>query len=154
MGKEVRGYSDMYTILSNERKLGGAIEALSIKLRNGEEYMNPVITHIDYCGSVYYSLHFIDKFGKKLMVHVNEIGIIESPSHKKIHELNNEYVKKLKQNEKLRYIKRLCELNEGFLTEMFVNEVKMLANDIGYENIPAELNLTFLVEKKQIVKIA
>ncbi|MCQ6281962.1 hypothetical protein [Bacillus sp. EB600] len=36
--RKVNGLNDIYTIIQNERKLGSAIEAESIRLRSGEEF--------------------------------------------------------------------------------------------------------------------
>jgi len=38
----INGLLDMKTIIQNERKVGGAVEAELIKLRTGEEYSLPV----------------------------------------------------------------------------------------------------------------
>jgi hypothetical protein len=48
--RKINGLSDMYTIIQNERKIGGVIEAESIKLRSGEEFVCPVILNIDFVG--------------------------------------------------------------------------------------------------------
>lgn len=155
MGKMVNGYSDIHTILMNERKVGGIIEANRIKLRTGEEYLSAVITNIDFCGSVFYSLGFIDQNGDRMMVHVHDISIIDNPTHKRVHQCTNEYYKKLRVEEKIQYLNRLCEVNEGCYTEIFLNEVRMIIEDIGIESIKNKVDLSFLHEqKRKIYRIA
>jgi uncharacterized protein YerC len=154
MAKMINGYLDMHTVVLNERKLGGAIEAERIKLRTGEEYSRPVITNIDFCGSVFYCLTFVDEQGERMMVHVNDISIIDNPTHKKVCDLNNKYYKQIKAEERINYLKRLCEVNDGACTELFLKEAKMIIDDIGYENIRQEIDLTFLAKNKKIYKIA
>jgi hypothetical protein len=154
MGYDVNGFTDMYTVLSNERKIGGAIEAEQIRLRTGEEYSNPVITNIDFNGSVFYSLGFITDKGKHYIVNVQDISIISSSRHCKIFELNNMYYMNLKTKQRIKYLKRLCEVNEGCCTKVFQEEVQHIVEDIGYEAIKNEKELKEITEKKKIIKIA
>jgi hypothetical protein len=154
MNYEINGFTDIYTILSNERRVGGAIEAESIRLRSGEVFNHPVVTHIDYTGSTFYTIGFVSDKGLKMIVNVTEISAMVSPAHKRIKELKNSHYKNIKVNEKLRYLKRLCELNEGCRTEPFVQEVKAIVNDIGWESVGNQLNLDFLRENQKVVQIA
>jgi hypothetical protein len=154
MNYEVNGFIDIYTILSNERRVGGAIEAESIQLRSGEVFKHPVVTNIDFTGSAFYTIGFISDTGLKMIVNVNEISSIVSPMHKRIKELKNSYYKNIKVNEKLRYLKRLCEVNEGCYTEPFAQEVKAIINDIGLESVDSEINIDFLRENQKVVQIA
>ncbi|SFJ53758.1 hypothetical protein [Thermoflavimicrobium dichotomicum] len=154
MNYEINGFADIYTILSNERRVGGAIEAESIQLRSGEVFKHPVVTNIDFTGSTFYTISFISDTGLKMIVNVNEIRAIVSPAHKRIKDLKNSYYKNLKVNEKLKYLNRLCEVNEGCYTEPFVQEVKAIINDIGLESVGSQLNIDFLRKKQNVVQIA
>ncbi|SEN73042.1 hypothetical protein [Lihuaxuella thermophila] len=154
MNYQVNGLTDIYTILANERRVGGAIEAESIRLSSGEVFKNPVITSIDYTGSVFYTIGFVSDSGLKMIVNVREISSIVSPVHKRIHELRNSYYKSIKVKEKLKYLKRLCEVNEGCCTEPFVQEVQAIVNDIGLESAKGVLNVSLLREHQKAVQIA
>jgi hypothetical protein len=154
MNYEVNGFADIYMILSNERRVGGVIEAESIRLRSGEVFTHPVVTHIDFTGTTFYTMGFVSNTGLKMIVNVNEICNIVSPMHKRTKELQNSYYKKIKVNEKLKYLKRLCEVNEGYYTEPFIKEVEAIVNDIGIESVESELNLDFLRKYPKLVQIA
>lgn len=154
MKYDINGLADMHMILSNERRIGGAIEAESIRLRSGEVFNRPVVTHIDFTGTAFYTIGFVSDTGQTMVVHVNEISAIVSPAHKRIKELKNRPFKKRKLQEKLRYLKRLCEVNEGFYTEPFVREAKAILDDIGIEAVNGQNNLKFLDEKKKWIHIA
>ncbi|MEC1720217.1 hypothetical protein [Schinkia azotoformans] len=154
MTYKINGFIDIHSILTNERKLGGVIEASVIRLRTGEEYNNPVITNIDFFGGIFYSLGFIADNGDHMIVNVSDISKITEPTHKKIHEMNNKVYKAEKLSEKNSYLKKLCDLNKGVYIKTFINEVKLLAEDIGVENINKEIDIDFLQKNKKIVKIA
>ncbi|EKN64194.1 hypothetical protein M670_02510 [Schinkia azotoformans MEV2011] len=154
MTYKINGFIDIHSILTNERKLGGVIEASVIRLRTGEEYNNPVITNIDFFGGTFYSLGFIADNGDHMIVNVSDISKITEPTHKKIHEMNNKVYKAEKLSEKNSYLKKLCDLNKGVYIKTFINEVKLLVEDIGVENINKEIDIDFLQKNKKIVKIA
>lgn len=154
MTYKINGFIDIHSILTNERKLGGVIEASVIRLRTGEEYNNPVITNIDFFGGIFYSLGFIADNGDHMIVNVSDISKITEPTHKKIHEMNNKVYKAEKLSEKNSYLKKLCDLNKGVYIKTFINEVKLLVEDIGVENINKEIDIDFLQKNKKIVKIA
>lgn len=154
MAYKINGFIDIHSILTNERKLGGVIEASVIRLRTGEEYNNPVITNIDFFGGTFYSLGFIADNGDHMIVNVSDISKIAEPAHKKIHEMNNKVYKTEKLNEKNSYLKKLCDLNKGVYIKTFINEVRLLVEDIGVENIGEEIDINFLKQKKNVFKIA
>ncbi|RBW68322.1 hypothetical protein [Bacillus taeanensis] len=154
MNSQVNGLMDIYTIVSNERKVGGAIEAEKIQLRSGEVFDYPVITNLDYSGSVFYHLSFITDSGSPMMVHVNDISLIASPVHKKVCDLKNHSYKKMKTEEKIHYLKLLCTVNEGSYTKPFIDEVKAIIQDIGYHSLKQDQDFTFIAKEKQLFKIA
>ncbi|GAB7388872.1 hypothetical protein BSNK01_27100 [Bacillaceae bacterium] len=144
MTYQVNGLTDMHTILANERKVGGAIEAEKIRLRSGEEYAYPVITHIDASDTAFYSLGFISEDGKRMIVNVNDVSVIVQPCHKRICELKNGFCRELKTQEKVKYLRRLCEVNDGACTAPFVEEVRFIVNDIGLEAAKGVIDLNLL----------
>jgi hypothetical protein len=154
MGYKVNGFADMYTVLSNERKIGGAIEAKRIRLRTGEEFLNPVIINVDYNGSVFYSLGFITEKGEHYIVNVQEISMVFSTRHCKIHELTNEYYKNIKTNQRIQYLKRLCEVNQGSCTKIFKEEVQQIVDDIGIEAVTNVEEIKEVNKKENILRIA
>lgn len=154
MTYKINGFIDIHSILTNERKIGGVIEAGLITLRTGEEYHNPVITNIDFFGGTFYSLGFIADNGDHLIVNVSDISKIAEPAHKRIHEMNNKVYKAERLKEKNSYLKKLCDLNKGVYIKTFLNEVKLLVEDIGDENISKEIDIEFLQQKKKVFKIA
>lgn len=154
MTYKINGFIDIHSILTNERKIGGVIEAGLITLRTGEEYHNPVITNIDFFGGTFYSLGFIAGNGDHMIVNVSDISKIAEPSHKKIYEMNNKVCRTEKLKEKNCYLKKLCDLNKDVYIKTFINEVMLLVEDIGLENISSEIDINFLQQKKKIFKIA
>jgi hypothetical protein len=156
MGYSINGFHDFYTVLSNERKIGGVIEAENIKLRSGEVFQSPVFTNIDYSGSVFYSVGFITDKGIRMIVHVNDISTITSPIYKKVAMMKNEYYKSLKVKEKLKYLKRLYKADQGAFTKPFLEEAKLIIEDIGITSIEndKELNKLLLQFSNKVTKIA
>ena len=132
MKGHLNGIADIRAVIENERMLCGAVECKKIRLRSGEEFANPVITYVDACGGTLYSLSFVSDQGERLIAHVNDIGLIVEPVHKRVCELKNQHAKTEKLHERLVYLKRLCELNEGFCTAPFLQEVKALVDDTGW----------------------
>lgn len=148
----INGLLDMKTIIANERKVGGAVEAEFIRLRTGEVYSFPVITGIDTDGTTIYSIGFFTNEGKRLIVNVNEIVMISDPEHKQLWELNNQTYKNFKTNERVKYLLRLCEVNEGSCTSIFREEVERIAQDIGEEALERlNLELSFLQPVQKLV---
>lgn len=154
MAGHVNGLTDMHTILAYERKVGGAIEAKRIRMRTGEVFESPVITCVDYAGSTFYSLGFVSADGERMIVNVTDISMIQDPVHRPIRELQNEMFKAMKIEEKRRYLKRLCEINEGACTPTFVEEVRQLVEDIGYDTASETVALDFLRDNERVIRIA
>lgn len=154
MTHNINGFIDIHSILANERKIGGVIEASRITLCTGEEYNNPVITNIDFFGGTFYTLGFIADNGNHIIVNVRDISKIVEPVHKKVHEMQNIVYKMEKLKEKNNYLKKLCDLNKEVYIKTFLNEVNLLVDDIGVENISEEIDHSFLTKKNKIFKIA
>lgn len=147
---QVNGLKDIHTVLSNERKLGGSVEADIIRLRSGEEFPNAVITHIDMAGSIIYSVSFVTEEGNRYIIHVNDISMISQPAHKYIKNLNNKYWKQHKTEEKIKFLSKLCGLNEGCCTKLFFREAQQIIEDIGMEAARKSVNLDFIQDSKVI----
>ncbi|MED4974232.1 hypothetical protein RA955_07340 [Geobacillus proteiniphilus] len=141
MGTPMNGLRDMKAILANERKVGGAVEAVFLRLCTGEKYRNACIVHIDQLGTHYYSVGFVTEQGERMIVNVHDISVISAPEHKKIRELNNAAYKREAINEKWRYLQRLFEIYEGSYTVHFWREAKMIIDDIGVDALSPELSL-------------
>ncbi|TQK62295.1 hypothetical protein FB479_10574 [Brevibacillus sp. AG162] len=156
MRYQINGYTDMYTVIANERKIGGAIEAGQIRLRTGEVYANAVLTRLEMSGAHFCSIGFVTEEGKRLIVHVNDISMIADARHVNVCELTNECMRVEKSAERLKRLKRLCELNEGSCTPTFQEEALLLANDIGMEEASTYVDLSFLphTEKPRVFRIA
>lgn len=150
----INGFIDIHSILVNERKLGGVIEANGITLRTGEEYNHPVITNIDFFGGMFYTMGFVADDGKHIIVNVNDISKIVEPTHKKIHEIQNKLYRAEKLKEKNVYLKKLCDLNKDVYIKPFIDEASLLVGDIGMENVNQEIDLSFLPKKNKVIKIA
>jgi hypothetical protein len=147
MPKLLHGLKDIHTVITNQRKIGGATEAKSIRLRSGEEYSNPVFTSLDVAGGQFVSIGFITENGDNMIIHVNEIGVIKGLSHKLICQITNEKAKELLLEDLLHYIKRLCEVNKGFVTRPFKDELTKLVCDISLEEIKKQkIALPFQIE--------
>ncbi|NSL50241.1 hypothetical protein [Calidifontibacillus erzurumensis] len=154
MTGKIIGFTDIHSILANERKIGGVIEAKKIVLRTGEEYNHPVITNIDFCGGTFYTIGFFTENGGHMIVNVTDISKIVEPVHKRIYEMDNKAYQKEKLKEKNVYLKKLCELNKGVFIKTFIDEVKLLVDDIGMENIEEDIDTSFLPKKNKLIKIA
>ncbi|NRR05340.1 hypothetical protein HP570_24290 [Brevibacillus sp. RS1.1] len=156
MRYQINGYTDMYTVIANERKIGGAIEAGQIRLRTGEVYANAVLTRLEMSGAHFCSIGFVTEEGKRLIVHVNDISMIADARHVNVCELTNECMRVEKSAERLKRLKRLCELNEGSCTPTFQEEALLLASDIGMEEASNHVDLSFLpqTEKRRVFRIA
>ncbi|WP_257347981.1 hypothetical protein [Pseudalkalibacillus decolorationis] len=156
MNCDVHGFTDMHTLITNERKVGGAIEATRIRLSTGEEFTYPVITNVDYSGSTFYSIGFITGDGEHYIVNVHDISMMTSTRHCSVRDLKNSYCKKMKTEQRIDYLKRLCEVNEGSSTSIFLEEVQAILDDIGFEAIESEHELSPLNNKfnSKTIKIA
>ncbi|MGN7469726.1 hypothetical protein [Brevibacillus sp. SAFN-007a] len=156
MRYQINGYTDMYTVIANERKIGGAIEAAQVRLRTGEVFTNAVLTRLEMSGAHFCSIGFVTEDGKRLIVHVDDISMIADARHVNVCELANECMRKEKCAERLKRLKRLCELNEGSCTPTFQEEALLLAEDIGLEEARTHVDLSFLphAEKSRVVRIA
>ncbi|UTR11687.1 hypothetical protein MM300_05080 [Evansella sp. LMS18] len=154
----INGYKDFYTVIENERKIGGVIEAEEVQLKNGEIYKNPVFTNIDYSGGIFYTAAIVANDGSHIIVHVNDISMIKSPAHKKIKDMKNHYFKEIKIKEKMRYLKCLAKGDQGAFTKPFVEEARLIIEDIGSDvliNEKQELSYEFMTMfNNKVVKIA
>lgn len=145
------GLKDIHTVISNHRKLGGAVEADIIRLSSGETYHNPVFTNVDMSKGQYVSLGFIDENGTNIMIHVDQIGVIKGLKHKLICELNNLHVKQLLLQDAIRYLQKLCQVNSGFITNSFKKEALKLVDDISVNELKnRNVSLPFPLEEKII----
>lgn len=147
---QVTGLKDIHTVLSNERKLGGAVEADFIRLRSGEEYNNVGITGIDTSGSIIYSVSFVTEEGKRFIIHVNDISLISEPTHKYIKQLNNKIYRRWKTEEKVKFLKKLCGLNEGCFTKPFVCEAMQVMEDIGHDAAREYMDIEMFEDNKVV----
>jgi hypothetical protein len=150
---QVNGLKDIYTVVTNERKLGGAVEADFIRLRSGELFHNVVISHIDTSGLMIYSVSFVTEEGKKYITHVNDISMISEPNHKHIKDLKNTYFKEKKTEEKMKYLVKLCTLNQGSCTKPFLDEVLLFIEDFGKDAIRKHLDLDDIEHDKKVISI-
>ncbi|MDQ0207855.1 hypothetical protein [Alkalicoccobacillus murimartini] len=131
----VHALKDINTVLMNKRKVGGAIEAKSIRLRSGEEFLYPVFTSLESTRGVYQSIGFMTSEGERLIVNVDEIALMKDLEHKLICQLENTHAKTYLLTDTLNYLQRLCEVNEGCLSSPFQREVEGLACDIGAKHL-------------------
>ncbi len=147
----LHGLKDIHTVISNHRKIGGAAEADMIRLSSGELYHNPVFTNIDISKGQYISLCFIDESGTNIMTHVDEIAMIKGLQHKLICQLNNIHVKELLLRDTLQYLRKLCEINDGFVTHSFKKEALKLVRDISINELKKRaVSLPFPIEENLI----
>ncbi|MCM2677044.1 hypothetical protein [Alkalicoccobacillus plakortidis] len=131
----VHALKDIHTVLTNKRKVGGAIEAKSIRLRSGEEFHYPVFTSLEQTRGVYQSIGFMTSDGERLIVNIDEIAMMKDLEHKLICQLENSHAKTYLLTDTLNYLQRLCEVNEGCLSSPFKREVEGLACDIGAKHL-------------------
>lgn len=156
MRYQINGYTDMFTVISNERKIGGAIEIGSLKLRSGEEFKNVVVTRLEMINGQFGSLGFVTEEDRRYIVHISEISMISDARHVHACNLQNELMRERKLAERIRYLKRLCELNEGSCTLPFQEEAALLVEDIGLEVAKQHVQLSFLPEilEGKVIRIA
>lgn len=154
MTYQINGLKDIHKLLVNERKIGGVIEVGALRLRTGETYQNAVITNVDLLGLSIYSIGFVTAECQNLIINISELGLLHEPKHKRIYELNNEAYKQTKTLEKLKYLKRLFEVNEGSQTPIFREEAKMIIEDIGLPAANKEVDTSMVYPKEKLVSIA
>jgi hypothetical protein len=154
MANKINGFKDIHKLLVNERKIGGVIEVNTLRLRTGEVYQNAVITHIDLMGSSIYSIGFITEDQQNIIVNIAELGLLEETKHKKIYELNNQAYKTSKTKAKIKYLKRLFEINRDSLNPIFFEEAKMIIDDIGLSAAKKEINTSLIYPENRIYSIA
>jgi hypothetical protein len=148
------GLKDIHTVIANQRKIGGAAEADSIRLSSGETYLNPVFTNVDFSKGQFVSVGFIDGEGQNIIVHVDQIAVIKGLEHKLICQLNNTFIKQMLVRDTLQYLQKLCEVNAGFVTKTFKKEALRLVQDISVNELTKHnISLPFPVEDK-IIKLA
>ncbi|SDI49398.1 hypothetical protein [Alteribacillus bidgolensis] len=154
MKNQINGYDDMYTVLANERKVGGVIESEYLRLSSGDEFYNVVITKVELIGSALCSIGCVTENGQKLIVNAKDISMIHQPEHKKIFEIRNQTFKHTKMKEKLKYLKRLFELNEGSYNPFFKEEAAMIIEDIGLSNAKQEIDVSVIYPEEKVYTIA
>ena len=143
------GLKDIHTVISNQRKIGGAAEADSIRLLSGETYLNPVFTNVDLSKGQFVSVGFIDQDGANVIAHVDQIAVIKGLRHKLICQLNNTFIKQYLLNDTLKYLQKLCEVNAGFVTNSFKKEALKLVRDISVKELRNHnISLPFPIEDK------
>lgn len=143
------GLKDIYTVIANQREVGGAAEADIIRLSSGETYHNPVFTNVDISKGQYVSIGFIDETGTNIIAHVDQIAVIKGLEHKLICRLQNSYVRQLRIQKAVQYLRKLCEVNAGFVTATFKKEVLKLVKDIGIKELKNNnIALPFPIEDK------
>ncbi len=147
----LHGLKDIDTVTSNQRKIGGAVEAAILQLVTGESYKNPVFTNVDKSKGQYVSLCFIDENGTNIFAHVDQIAVIKGLEHKLICQLNNQHVKNIMLNNTSLYLQKLCEINTGFVTPTFKREALRLVQDISVKELEKKnISLPFQIEDKLI----
>jgi hypothetical protein len=150
MTYQINGLKDIHKLLMNERKIGGVIEVNTLRLRTGEVYPHAVITHIDLLGSSIYSIGFITEDHQNIIVNITELSLLKEPKHKKTHELNNQAHKTTKTKEKIKYLNRLFEINRDSLNSIFLEEARMIIEDIGLSAVKKEID-TSLIDSENIL---
>ncbi|MFB4164364.1 hypothetical protein ACE1TI_11140 [Alteribacillus sp. JSM 102045] len=154
MKNQINGYEDMNTVLANERKIGGVIESDYLRLSSGEDFNNVVITKVELIGSAMCSIGCVTEDGQRLIINAKDISVIHQPEHKRIFELRNQSFKHKKIKEKLKYLKRLFELNEGSYNPFFKEEAALLIEDIGLNNAKQEIDVSIIYPEEKIYTIA
>jgi len=151
MNGMLHGLKDIHMVIANSRKLGGAAEAESITLSSGETYKNPVFTNVDLSQGKYISFSFIAENGENVTAHVDQIGVMRGLRHKLICQLENTSVRELMTEETLRYLRKLCEVNEGFVTNSFKKEALKLVRDVSIDELEKRhVDLPFALESNVV----
>ncbi|WP_100406101.1 hypothetical protein [Bacillus solitudinis] len=145
----IHALKDIHTVVTNKRKIGGAVEAKVLRLRSGEEFSFPVFTSLELTNGHYHSIGFITTDGEQFLIHVDEIALMQGLEHKLICQLENNVARKTLLTDTIHYLSRLCEINEGFVTAPFKQEVEALISDISVTELKHrgyEKTLPFLDE--------
>jgi hypothetical protein len=154
MTYQINGLKDIHKLLMNERKIGGVIEVNTLRLRTGEVYPHAVITNIDLIGSSIYSVGFMTEDHQNLIVNINELGLLHEPKHKKIYELENQAYKINKTKEKMKYLKRLFEVNNESVNPIFLEEARLIIEDIGLPAAKKEVDTGIIYSDENLYSIA
>ncbi len=154
MNNQINGFDDMHTVLANERKVGGVIESDYLRLSSGEMFKNVAITKVELMGSALCSIGCVTEEGELLLINVKEISMIHQPHHKKIYEMANQAYKQVKLQEKMKYLKRLFDLNDGSYNPLFAEEAMMIIDDIGLHNVKKELDISSVYPDEKVYTIA
>lgn len=154
MTYQINGLKDIHKLLMNERKIGGVIEVNTLRLRSGEVYPHAVITHIDLLGSSIYSIGFMTEDHQNVIININELGLLQEPKHKKIVELENQAYKTTRTKQKLNYLKRLFEVNKDSLNPIFLEEARLIIEDIGLPAVKKEIDTGLIYSENKLYSIA
>ncbi|MBB6446100.1 hypothetical protein [Bacillus benzoevorans] len=154
MSYQINGLKDIHKILMNNRRINGVVEVETLRLRTGEVYHNAVITNIDLIGSSIYSIGFMTEDQENLIINISELGMLHEAKHKKIRELNNQSYKKIKTEEKLKFLQRLYQVNEGSRNPIFVEEAAAIIEDIGQEAAAKAVDTSIIFPKGRVYSIA
>lgn len=152
MRLEIRGLGDIDTVLSQQRKWFGAVEAEMIRLQTGEVYQDVVIQSLDRLGANYYTMGLCTSDGETHIVHVNEISAMRSVKHKNVKELVNKSYQQLITKERLAYLERLCEVNCGSCSPFYCEEVMRIVEDLGLDAIARQKDDTVIREIEEVQK--
>lgn len=154
MAYQIHGLKDINKILVNNRRISGVVEVKTLRLRTGEEFHNAVITSIDLLGSSIYSIGFMTEDQENIIVNVNDVSMLHEAKHKKICELNNKAYKKMKTEEKLKFLKRLYQVNEGSCNPIFLEEAAAVIEDIGVDAAANAVDTSIVFPNNQVYSIA
>jgi hypothetical protein len=154
MTYRINGLKDIHKLLMNERKVGGVIEVNTLRIRTGEVYRNAVITNIDLLGSSIYSIGFMTEDYQNIIVNITELGLLQEPTHKKIYELDNQAYKTTKTKEKIKYLKRLIEVNKESANFIFLEEARLIIEDIGLPTVKKEIDTSIIYSEDKLYSIA
>jgi hypothetical protein len=154
MSYQINGLIDIHKILMNNRRINGVVEVKTLRLRTGEVYHNAVITNIDLIGTSIYSIGFMTEAQENLIININELGMLHEATHKKIRELNNQTYKKIKTEEKLKFLKRLYQVNEGSRNPIFLEEATAIIEDIGQDAAAKAVDTSIIFPKSKVYSIA
>ena len=151
----VNGYKDIYTVVTNERKVGGAVEVDELRLRSGEAFRNVVIMSIEAAEKGTYMVGFVTEDGRRYIAHTSDISLMVQPTHKRVKDLRNPVAREELMKRRLKYLRRLLEVNEGNDSFLIRQEVKQLVSDIGFENVRlAELDTPQMETLQTTLRIA
>ncbi|MCS1350084.1 hypothetical protein [Mechercharimyces sp. CAU 1602] len=144
MNSPVHGLIDMSTILQHRRKLGGAIEAESVRLRTGESFSQVVVVSAERTRDHVYTVGLVTEDGEHLIVHTGEISMIVKPRHVCVKELRNQVYRQQREHELICYLKRLMDVSDGFQSPGVRDEVLRIIEDIGWDAVNEYKEFTFL----------